>query len=102
MVQPDWILNYEFEDLAMLKYNPPRLKERIFRLFCARGKLLNGQDGKISKQPKCVMLHHNNLYLKIGPFNTEIVSYYPYRAMFHNVSFIFYQITSQMLFLTKV
>ena len=63
-----------------------RLKERIFRLFCARGKLLNGQDGKISKQPKCVMLHHNNLYLKMGPFNTEIVSYYPYRAMFHNVS----------------
>ena len=76
--------------LAITSRTSPRLYEKIFRLFCARGKLLSETKIKKSKkQPKCVMFHHNNPYLKFGPFNTEIISFRPYRAMFHNVSFLY-------------
>ena len=85
IVQPDWILKREFQDFLLSK-NSKRSKEKLFRLFCAKGKLMNMEEK--TKPPKCVMFHHKNPFLKLGPFHTEIISIQPYRAMFHNVSTI--------------
>ena len=41
--------------------------------------------GAMKSRPKCVQLHHNNPFLKIAPFQVEIISMQPYRSMFHNV-----------------
>ena len=89
-VQPDWIHKEEFQDFLLSK-NSKRSKEKLFRLFCAKGKLMNMEEKSTKSPPKCVMFHHKNPFLKLGPFHTEIISFQPYRAMFHNVSKYIYK-----------
>lgn len=82
--QPDWLIQGNFHHVLYQK-NVPALNEKLFRLFCARGQFMNvAKSG--SKRAKSVFLHHNDPYLKLGPIQAEIQSFYPYRALFHNVS----------------
>ena len=52
---------------------------------------MNMEEKSTKSPPKCVMFHHKNPFLKLGPFHTEIISFQPYRAMFHNVSKYIYK-----------
>ena len=52
------------------------------------------EEKSTKSPPKCVMFHHKNPFLKLGPFHTEIISFQPYRAMFHNVSKYIYNYIS--------
>ena len=37
--------------------------------------------GSVKTRPKCVQFHHSDPYLKLGPFQVEIVSMQPYRPV---------------------
>ena len=37
--------------------------------------------GSVKTRPKCVQFHHNDPFLKLGPFQVEIVSMQPYRPV---------------------
>ena len=38
--------------------------------------------GSVKTRPKCVQFHHSDPYLKLGPFQVEIVSMQPYRSIY--------------------
>ena len=37
--------------------------------------------GSVKTRPKCVQFHHSDPFLKLGPFQVEIVSMQPYRPV---------------------
>ena len=88
LVQPDWIMKEDFKHLTLEGKEPNQnLREKIFRLFCGHGKILSGNLPPITlEHPKSVMIHHGDFFLKLGPFQAEVISYHPYRTKFHNVS----------------
>ena len=46
--------------------------------------------GSVKTRPKSVQFHHSDPYLKLGPFQVEIVSIQPYRPVYVLLSiFIF-------------
>ena len=54
----------------------------MFQLTCRQGYFSKREV--ISKE-KCKLLHHNKYYLKLGPFNLEILRDAPYLSIFHNL-----------------
>jgi len=85
IVQPDWIYHQQFKTI---NYNPKSKDtlEKLFRIFCSRGPVMKIPElGSMKTRPKCVQFHHNDPFLKLGPFQVEIVSMQPYRSMMHNV-----------------
>ena len=82
LVQPDWILNGEYKSINFSPRSPKAIKERLFRVFCSRGTFIRGE---VKPVPKCRLLHHFDPYLKLGPFQVEVITDQPYRSMLHNV-----------------
>ena len=87
LVQPDWILKHEFKSITINKRPDWQTQEKMFRIFCSKGQILNHEvKGSANSRPNCVFLHHKDPYLKLGPFHVEIVNQKPYRSLLHNVS----------------
>ena len=84
LVQPDWITNGEFDSINFNRRSPKAIKDRLNRVFCSRGTFLRGE---VQPVPKCRLLHHFDPFLKLAPFQAEIITNQPYRSMLHNVSF---------------
>jgi hypothetical protein len=95
-VQPNWVIQGQFDNFQYQE-GSQKVRERLFRLFCGKGYILTDPYQQ-PNGPRCVLMHHNDPYLKLGPFMTQVVSKYPYRALFHNVSelFIFYKIQNTL------
>ena len=57
--------------------------------------------GSVKTRPKCVQFHHSDPFLKLGPFQVEIVSMQPYRPV-HVLLSIFIFILCMNLHLSKI
>ena len=57
-------------------------KENVFRRICG-GKLL-GANVTAQGPQKCFLLHHDDPYLKLGPFKQEIILPRPFRMIYHD------------------
>ena len=91
LVQPDWILNGNYLSINYTGITSPKsIKDRLFRVFCSRGTFLRGN---VKPVPKSRLLHHFDPYLKLGPFQVEVITDEPYRTMLHNVSENLFSVT---------
>lgn len=79
LIQPDWILNHEFNTLNQNQLR--NHQEKLFRIFCGQGKVANLK----SIEGKSIWIHHQDPYLKLGPFQVEIITFQPYRSLIHNL-----------------
>ena len=50
--------------------------------------------GSVKTRPKCVQFHHSDPYLKLGPFQVEIVSMQPYRPVYVLLSIFIFILSS--------
>ena len=56
------------------------VRDGLFRKVCHEGTLTNYRPTE-----HCKWLHHNNPYLKLGPFKVEVIRQEPYLSVFRDI-----------------
>ena len=59
------------------------VRDAVFRKTCSQGYF--SKQSMVSIPTKCKYLHHNDGYLKIGPFKVEIAREVPYVSILHDI-----------------
>ncbi len=60
------------------------IKEYKFRSVCRRHRI-GGAVRSQEKFTKCSYLHHNDPFLRLGPFKMELLLYEPFRMIYHDI-----------------
>ena len=66
----------------MLNMEHPPVADSMFRQTCSLGQFTHEGTALPSN---CIMLHHYDPYLRLGPFKVEVVRKMPYLSIFHDI-----------------
>ena len=71
-------------DYKPLNERSKNVRNALFRKVCQLGSFQSASKLNIQIE-SCKLLHHNDPYLKLGPFKVEVVRQKPYLSVFRDI-----------------
>ena len=69
-------------DYKPLNERSKNVRNALFRKVCQLGSFQTTENIQVES---CKLLHHNDPYLKLGPFKVEVVRQKPYLSVFRDI-----------------